>query len=237
MINRRPAVVLLSLVPLLAVAATTGCSASDPVATTPAAAPATTAPASTPATTAPASTPATTTPATTTPAATTVASPSTSPAGKDGAPVGRIIHTGLDATPITEFAIQGVRVANPNLPGVTFGFQLLEYENNGDSHPYVLTSATEDEKKPGFRAVEHSYALDGDVQQPAFGYYAGRPAKITGTLRGKAVTAHTAVWSADSGVTVFWFDNTQVTGADRLTRVQAYGTAGNRIAQATVSYE
>ena len=67
--------------------------------------------------------------------------------------------------------------------------------------------------------------------QPAVGQLAGS------VVRGKVITAHTAVWSADRGVTVFWFDNTKVTGNDRLTEVQAYGAGNARIAQATVYYE
>jgi hypothetical protein len=237
MINRKSAAALLLLVSLTSTVAT-GCASSNRTTSTPPAAtvvaPRTTAPtAGTPTTTTSSSAPAKVTSPKLAVAKTTQAGRS----GKSGASLGRLIHTGLDATPATEFAIQGVRVANQNQPGVTFGFELREYDNNGDHETFVLTTAVGDEKKPGFRAVEHAYAVDNDIQQPAFGYFVGHPTRITGTLRGKAVTAHTAVWSADRDVTVFWFDNTEVTGNDRLTEVQAYGTGNTRIAQATVYYE
>jgi hypothetical protein len=231
MINRKSAAALLFLVSLASAAATTGCASPSRTTSSPSAstvvAPQTTAPTTT-------SPVAAKTSATKPPVAKTTKAGSS---GKGGASLGRLIHTGLDATPASEFAIQGVRVANRNQPGITFGFELREYDNNGDHETYLLTTAVEDEKKPGFRGVEHSYAVDNDIQQPAFGYFVGHPTRITGTLRGKAVTAHTAVWSADRDVTVFWFDNTKVTGNDRLTEVQAYGAGNTRIAQATVAYE
>lgn len=235
MINRKPAAALLFLVSLTSAVAT-GCAGSSPAASTPPAATVVASPVVASPATAPSPTP---------PVAAKVTSPGPTVAkttkagrpGKGGASLGRLIHTGLDATPASEFAIQGVQVANRNQPGVTFGFELREYDNNGDHETFVLATAVGDEKKPGFRAVEHAYAVDGDIQQPAFGYFVGHPTRITGTLRGKAVTANTAVWSADRDVTVFWFDNTKVTGDDRLTEVQAYGTGNARVAQATVHYE
>jgi hypothetical protein len=235
MINRKSAAALLFLVSLTSGAAT-GCASSSRTTSTP---PAFTAVA--PPTTAPTAG----TPTTTSSAPVKVAAPkppvvTATKAGRSsngGTSLGGLIHTGLDATPATEFAIQGVRVANRNQPGITFGFELREYDNNSDHETYVLATAVEDEKKPGFRAVEHAYAVDDDIQQPAFGYFVGHPTRITGTLRGKVVTAHTAVWSVDRDVTVFWFDNTKVTGNDRLTEVQAYGAGNAPIAQATVSYE
>jgi hypothetical protein len=39
---------------------------------------------------------------------------------------------------------------------------------------------------------------------------------------GKQVRAKAAKWSATSKVTVFWFDNTKVTGDDHLSSVSAY---------------
>ena len=241
MINRKSAAALLFLVSLSA-AATTGCTSTSRTASTPppstAVAPQSSAPSADPST-APSSSAAKNS-ATKPPAAKkspAAKKPKGGGSGKDGVPLGKLIHTGLDATPISEFAIQGVRVANPNQPGITFGFELWEYENNGDHETYVLAAAVEDEKKPGFHAVEHSYGVDNDIQQPAFGYFVGHPTKITGTLRGKTVTANTAVWSADRDVTVFWFDNTKVTGDDRLTEVQAYGAGNTRIAKAPVIYE
>ncbi|GIF23281.1 hypothetical protein BJ973_000363 [Actinoplanes tereljensis] len=218
---RKTTMLLVTLAPMLVIAGLSGCG--DPART--AAGPGST------------STNSAAVPLTSVPTTVSANSPSNHPTGKDGARLGTLIHTGLDATPVSEFAIQGVRITSPNQPGITFGFQLLQYDNDGKRTSYVLTSAVDNEKKPGFRAVEHSYRLEDDVQQPAFGYFVGHPAKITGMLRGKVVPANTAVWSADRDVTIFWFDNTKVNGNDKLTTVQAYDSSGTRIAEETVYYE
>jgi hypothetical protein len=59
----------------------------------------------------------------------------------------------------------------------------------------------------------------------------GTPAKITGTVEGRTVTAWItlmATTQAQTSVVVFWFDNTTVDCDSTLTSVQAYDTAGKQ---------
>jgi hypothetical protein len=160
--------------------------------------------------------------------------PATSVAAKP-----QLIHTGLDATPISEWVIKPVSVKVRDSRHRTFGFAIDDRANDGRLEEYaVIFEVTAGaELKPGFHAVEHSYGYEDGVVQPAYGYFVGAPAKITGTVDGRKVTAKKAKWRANPEVTVFWFDNTKVTGDSRLTSVSAYDAAGKRLAKARVYSE
>ncbi len=120
-------------------------------------------------------------------------------------------------------------------PATTFGFALSERHNNGSLREYLRISEVHgSDLAAGFHAVEPPYTLDNGMQQPAFGYFVGHPAKITGDVAGTSVAAHTAVWSKNPAVTVFWFDNERVTGVASLTGVTAYGSAGQQLATTRV---
>jgi hypothetical protein len=141
----------------------------------------------------------------------------------------------MDVTPITEWVIYGVPVHNKNTPNTTFGFALGERTNEGAITQYVdILEAFKPQLAPGFHVPERAYTLEDGIEQPAFGYFVGTPAKITGTVDGKTVLAERAVWSNNKSVTVFWFDNTKVTGNTKLTTVTAYDAAGKQTAQAHV---
>jgi hypothetical protein len=160
--------------------------------------------------------------------------------------LGKMIHTGLDATPISEWVIKAKMTTildSKNKKVKILGFGLYDRANNGDLEQYDVISDVEPGStlKAGFHATEHAYSYDegadADMVQPAYGYFVGKPAKITGTVDGKQVKATMKKWSANSKVTVFWFSNTKVTGDTHLSSVSAYNAAGKRIAKAHVYAE
>jgi hypothetical protein len=160
--------------------------------------------------------------------------------------LGKMIHTGLDATPVSEWVIKATMttvVDSKNKKVKVLGFGIYERANNGHLDLYDVISDMQPGTalKAGFHAPEHPYTYDGDpdapMVQPGYGYFVGKPAKITGTVDGKQVKATMKKWSANSKVTVFWFDNTKVTGDNYLSSVSAYNSAGKRIAKAHVYSE
>jgi hypothetical protein len=159
---------------------------------------------------------------------------------------GTMIHTGLDATPVSEWVIRATQATildSKDRKRKILGFGIYDRANNGDLDRYTVISDAEPGStlKAGFHATEHAYTYSDDanapVVQPAFGYFVGKPAKITGSVDGKQVRAKMVKWSVNSKVTVFWFDNTKVTGDDHLSSVSAYDAAGKRIAKARVYAE
>ncbi len=175
------------------------------------------------------------------PAASSVPS---APAAK--ADLGKMIHTGLDATPVSEWVIKGTTATvldAKDKKRKILGFGIYDRANNGHLEQYMVISDVQPGStlKAGFHGTEHAYTYSEDpnapMVQPAYGYFVGKPAKITGTVDGKQVKAKMVKWSANSKVTVFWFDNTKVTGDDHLSSVSAYNAAGKRIAKARVYTE
>jgi hypothetical protein len=67
------------------------------------------------------------------------------------------------------------------------------------------------------------------VAVPEFGYYAGAAVKITGTVAGRLVRAHTARWSADPGIVIFWFTPAGDPATATVTGLAAYAAAGRRL--------
>jgi hypothetical protein len=152
--------------------------------------------------------------------------------------LGEIIPTGMSAEPGSDWVIYGVPVKNKFNPKTTFGFVMAVRDRTGkvekldaDSGNYESNGG---ELALGFHVPEIPATLQDGAEQPAYGYFVGDPAKITGTVDGKTYVARTATWSADASVKVFWFDNTQVTGSMRMTGVTAYDTAGKQLAKARV---
>jgi|tagenome__1003787_1003787.scaffolds.fasta_scaffold20922213_2 hypothetical protein len=161
------------------------------------------------------------------------------PAGPGTSHLGKMIHTGLDATQASEWVIKAVPVTVTGSTKKTFGFAMDDRANNGELTEYMVISEASAgaELKAGFHAVEHVYGYEDEIVQPAYGYFVGNPAKITGTVNGKQIRAKTARWSANSKVTVFWFDNTKVTADSDLTAVSAYDAGGKLLAKARVYSE
>ena len=154
-------------------------------------------------------------------------------------PPSPIITTGLKAGRGREWVIKTVSVKIVGSKKKIFGFSMNEQATNGKLTQDLVTSEVDagTELKPGFHAPEHAYNYAQGSVQPAYGYFVGTPAKITGTVGGKTVTARTAPSSVGPSVIVFWFDNTEVTQDSKLTRVTAYDAAGKRLDQARVYTE
>ena len=134
-----------------------------------------------------------------------------------------------------------VRVAGHDRPESgwpkNFGFQLSIRHNDGKLDR-VLEFGDAGSVNPltaGFHDPEVSEVLEGGIQEPAVGYYVGPTTQITGTVDGKTVVAKRERWSHNPKITVFWFDNTIVTGKNVLTSVSAYNAAGAQVATATVT--
>ncbi len=161
------------------------------------------------------------------------------PATKKSNRIGRLIHTGLDAEPDSEWVFSGVSIKVKHHKKKTFGFGLYERQNNGDLSKYLVIQETKKGAalKPGFHAVEGAYTLEqDDMVQPAFGYFVGKVAKITGKVDGTTIKAKKHKWSHNTKVTVFWFDNTKVTGDTTLSSVSAYNSKGRRLDKVKVYY-
>jgi hypothetical protein len=152
--------------------------------------------------------------------------------------LGALIPTGLKAGPASDWVIYGVPVRNKFNPDTTFGFAMAERDGTGKIEEIEGDNSNYEgdrgELAPGFHVPEIPATLLSGAEQPAYGYFVGDPAKITGTVDGRTFVARTARWSADATVTVFWFDNTQVTGSMRMTGVTAYDATGKQLAKAKV---
>jgi hypothetical protein len=86
---------------------------------------------------------------------------------------------------------------------------------------------------PGFHAVQAGASTAGRTT-PAFGYYAGSPARITAFDTGKAKTinAHLTAWGGfgpKEKAQIFWFDFAQGQSPDHLTDLTAYDKNGNKL--------
>ncbi|WP_306213982.1 hypothetical protein [Actinoplanes sp. RD1] len=154
------------------------------------------------------------------PAATPTVSPSPQPVltsmNNYRGPFGDVIDTGYE-----QWVLFGVRPAG----GQAYGLCLGTRDAKGDLEEYLTiddTAAT----PAGFHTIQAAMALDGGIEQPAFGYYAGAAKRITVTVGGKAVEAQLAPWSVDPGITVFWFAPGDVTPEDTITNPVAYDAAG-----------
>ncbi|GAA2675809.1 hypothetical protein [Actinoplanes palleronii] len=136
-----------------------------------------------------------------------------------------------------EWVIKGEAVHNKNSPNATFGFALYAKKSDGSLEPALdIYEVQGDSLAQGFHAVEGAATLENGAQQPAFGYFVGAPAKITGDLDGRQVEATTAIWSANSDVVVFWFDNTKVTGdGGIMTTVTALDASGKELSRFAIT--
>lgn len=73
--------------------------------------------------------------------------------------------------------------------------------------------------------------------QPAYGYFVGEPATITGTVDGHSIAAKTAISSVDPSVILFWFDTTEITVESNLTIVSAYDVTGKQLGHTKINRE
>jgi hypothetical protein len=150
------------------------------------------------------------------------------PNGERG-PLGDVIGTGLRAAGGQEYVLFGVTggAVNDSSPfGVAIGLrrsQLVITDEMTVSEYRGSASA------PGFHPMQGQIELGDGSVQPAFGYYVGTPATISVVDSGHPITARLARWSHDPGVTIFWFDPSQVKDGSRWTDLGAYDGSGVRL--------
>ncbi|MFI5933821.1 hypothetical protein [Actinoplanes sp. NPDC051494] len=94
---------------------------------------------------------------------------------------------------------------NPAYPDITFGVRACVQAAGAElrnCHQNFDNEAPDN--TPGFHAIGMT-SSDGKTALPMYGYYVGPAATITVRSRGEVVTAHTATWSEDANVVLFWF--------------------------------
>jgi hypothetical protein len=121
----------------------------------------------------------------------------------DPSPLGEVVPSGVREN----LVFYAVPVDEPDrLPDIHFGLMAGRRGGDGTLTALVLANETTgSDKAAGFHAVTGGLTIDS-TPVPSFGYYAGPAAKITGTVAGRKVQAHQAVWSQDPNVVFFWFD-------------------------------
>ncbi|GIF23283.1 hypothetical protein Ate02nite_60130 [Paractinoplanes tereljensis] len=144
-------------------------------------------------------------------------------------PIGTVIDTGLvndkDQEKWTIFGVRSAQSSGSRATGLCLGTQ----NTLGD----LTESLTLDDvvaTPPGFHDIQAAMSLEGGVKQPAFGYYAGTPARITVSAAGRTVDAQLARWSEDANITVFWFPVTAVKPDETIKNPKAYDIAGATLA-------
>lgn len=171
-------------------------------------------------------------PAASAPAATAPAPPSAGSATTTSPidpPLGDVIPLGITGEDRRELVIYASAIDEPVLPDIQFGVHIAY--RNADGTYDVLLATNEfkgSDRSFGFHATDGGELIQ-DTFIPVFGYFAGPAVRITSTVRGKTVSAKTAVWSEDPSVVLFWFDQADVPSSDVLTPLIAYDAKGQRL--------
>ncbi|WP_037362250.1 hypothetical protein [Amycolatopsis orientalis] len=144
-------------------------------------------------------------------------------------PLGEVISTGTYADG-GELVFYATEIDDPeNLPTVQFGVMASLSEPDGNLRPLYLANESEGQDRSfGFHATSGGTTVS-DVWVPVYGYFSGPAARIETTVDGRTVPAHTARWSEDPDVVVFWFDQDEVPSAERATPLVAYSADGKRL--------
>jgi hypothetical protein len=172
-----------------------------------------------------------TAPAAAAPESPPVPTPDPSPSEATKKPLGDVIRTGLPSKQ-GEWLFYAVAIDEPALPDTHFGIMLGQRRKNGDIISSVLINETEGaDRTPGFHRGEGPMVVDGGAT-PAFGYFVGKPYRITALVHGKTATASLHAWSTDPSVVVFWFDPATVGTGAQLTKLTAYDRVGKKLASA-----
>ncbi|HWD03079.1 MAG TPA: hypothetical protein VG674_11575 [Amycolatopsis sp.] len=154
-------------------------------------------------------------------------STSTTVPPQESRPQGSIIHTGT-RYPAGELVFYAYSITEPTLPGVHFGV-MAAVQSGGKLDPlYANNEVRGSDRTFGFHTTAGGLDVGGEFV-PVFGYFAGPAVRITSTVHGKPVQAHTAKWSEDPSVVVFWFDQAQVPSGAQLTPLAAYAADGTRL--------
>jgi hypothetical protein len=155
--------------------------------------------------------------------------PSPSPFETPQKPWGAVIPTGL-ASKNGEWVLYAVPIDEPAVPDIHFGIMLGEKLHNGVVVSSVLINEVKGaDSAPGFHEGEGPMVMAGGTT-PAFGYFVGKPYRITAIVHGKIVTASQRAWSTDRSVVVFWFDPAKVGASTPITKLTAYDRLGKMLA-------
>nr|WP_202507944.1 hypothetical protein [Amycolatopsis rubida] len=151
------------------------------------------------------------------------------PTSAESRPLGEVISTGTYADG-AELVFYATEIDDPdNLPTVQFGVMASLYEPDGDLRPLYLANESEGKDRSfGFHATSGGTTVS-DVWVPVYGYFSGPAARIETTVDGRTIPAHTARWSEDPDVVVFWFDQDDVPSAESATPLVAYSADGKRL--------
>ncbi|WP_033292108.1 hypothetical protein [Amycolatopsis jejuensis] len=151
------------------------------------------------------------------------------PAPAESVPVGEVIATGTysDGAQLVFYA---AKIDEPDkVPSVQFGVMAGLDEPNGSLRPLYLANETDGaDRSFGFHATSGGLTI-ADTWIPVYGYFSGPAARIETTVDGRVIAAHTASWSEDPEVVVFWFDQDDVPSADRASPLVAYSADGRRL--------
>lgn len=149
--------------------------------------------------------------------------------------LGDVVATGLPATPGTEWVLSFVPATWSKTPDITIALSIGERDKHGEIiEALTISDDRLTDHATGFHPMQAPMQLEDGLIQPAFGYYIGRPAKITAVFDGVTpVAAHLAPWSKDPDVTIFWFD--PAAGAvEKVSDVGAFDPTGTRLPDGTI---
>jgi len=148
-------------------------------------------------------------------------------------PWGTLIRTGL-VTPYGEWVFYAVAIKEAAIPDTHFGITLGQLRGDQLDASILINESHGSDRAPGFHSGETPTNIGGRTT-PAFGYYVGKPYRITAVLHNKTVTATQRAWSIDPSVVVFWFDPAEVGLGASLTHLTAYDRLGKKLASGNPS--
>ncbi|MFI7540312.1 hypothetical protein [Actinoplanes sp. NPDC049599] len=149
--------------------------------------------------------------------------------------LGEVVATRLPASPGAEWVLSFVPPLGERTPDLTISLSIGERDPDGTiTETLAISDDRLTDHAPGFHPMQAPMQLDGGLIQPAFGYYVGRPARITAVFDDvTTVAAQLAPWSADPDVTIFWFDPRE--GAvEEVAELGAFDATGARMPDGTI---
>jgi hypothetical protein len=144
-------------------------------------------------------------------------------------PLGAVLRTGL-MSKSDEWVFYAVAIDEAVLPNTHFGIMLGLRRPNGDIVSSTLINETgRSDRAAGFHQGEGPMVIDGR-STPAFGYFVGKPHRITAVVQGKTVAADLRALGDDPSLVVFWFDPVKAGPGSALTHLTAYDGLGHKLA-------
>jgi hypothetical protein len=149
--------------------------------------------------------------------------------------LGEVVDTGLPGGPGTDWVLSFVPATWSETPDITIALSIGERGADGKIvEALTISDDRLTDHATGFHPMQAPMLLEHGLIQPAFGYYIGRPAKITAVFDGvTTVAAHLAAWSEDPDVTIFWFAPGE--GAvEEVSDLCAFDASGARMPDGTI---